>query len=835
MKRLRILRNLHTSLLGVIVLAVLGAGGMVFWLNHVGLTAETREQLAAEIASKGIILEFQSLRYEPLKGLVASDVVVFADREKTLKFAHLGSVIIDVDKTKLLRKRVKVTKIEVSRGDLSMPVDPEDPQSEMLEIANFSGSVFLGKSRAVDVRNARGNINGLDLELNARLKVIEEVTEASEAKDKSMAVNARRLFSQIIKLIASYEFDPLSPPRVTFSIDGDLEQEGSIRCRTTLESSRLSMGGYTLENLHVDSLYEHGMLAINRLHASDGRGELNGRADYGLAARSGRFTFESSLDLIQALQAFAPEVKTDPLSILQPPQIQASGSFQLPHEGAGLGLRLAGNATCAELKIKDFTFTEAASDFSWQNGDLFLRDLHLSHSRGKIDGQLMVRAEDVRFHFQSSLPAEIFEPFFTGKTLGKVLAKFTMTENSRVALDLEGTVSRADPHQWACWGQGEAFNLAFAGVPAKRAKTTFALNTLELRFEQIEADFDYTEYALRLAHQGPETGAVTAERIVYDMSSHLLNLDNIRGHAWPAPVLRLFSVPLADKLEVYRFHAPPKIQATGVVGFFDATAATDFTTRFETDSNANYHFAGAELTLADPRGTVRVHNGGVDISGLKFGVFGGSVDAQLGFPRGGDPARFTSEFSCKRIPLNEVVHAWGTAKKDRPPLQGYFTGRTELAGAIGKPATFNGRGLLALEDGELFSVPVFGPLSPLIGNILGDKAGFQRAKDAFFTFHVQNGILRTNDFQTSTPSLVLTGDGTLTLADRQLDFIMRMNARGFLGLITLPLRPFYGLFQFRGTGPLADPQWDNVRFTKPANGNANPIFRDPPKARIVAE
>jgi len=832
MKRLRILRNLHTTLLGVMVLALLAVGGVVFWLNHVGLTEETRQQLADEIARKGIILEFQSLRYEPLKGLVARDVVVFADREKSLPFAHLGSVIIDVDKTKLLRKRVKVTKIVVASGEVSMPVDPKDPQSEILKVSNFSGSVFLGKGRALDIRGARGNINGLDLELNARLKVL--LSNDKESTDGAMAVKARKLFSQIVRKLGEYQFDPLSPPRVTLSIDGDLEQEGSIRCRTSLESKRLSVGDYTLENLRVDSVYEHGMLAINHVHASDGRGELNGRADYGLAARSGRFTFESSLDLPRALQAFAPEIKTDPLSVLQPPQVQASGSFQLPHEGGGLELRMAGHASCGSIRIKDLTFTEAASDFSWQDGDLFLRDLHLSHPRGKIDGQLMIRAEDVRFRFQSSLPAEIFEPFFTGKTLGNILAKFTMTEKSRVALDLEGTVSRADPHQWACWGRGEAFDLAFAGVPAKRAKTTFALNTLELRFEEIEADFDYTDYPLRRAHQGPETGTLKADRIVYDLSSRLLNLENIRGRAWPAPVLRMIYVPLADKLEAYEFHAPPKIQASGVIGFKDAAAATDFSTRFETQADANYEFVGANLNLNQPRGLVRVHHGGVDITGLNFGIFGGSVDALLSFPKG-NTARFNSEFSCKRIPLNDVTQAWGVIKKDRPPLQGFLTGRAELGGIAGEPNTFNGRGLLALEDGELFSVPVFGPLSPLIGNILGDKAGFQRAKDAFLTFQVQKGVLRTNDFKTSTPSLVLTGDGTLTLADRQLDFIMRMNARGLLGLITLPLRPFYGLFQFRGTGPLADPEWDNVHFTRPADGDANPIFRDPPKARIVPE
>jgi len=831
MKRLRILRNLHTTLLGLVVLGLVGCGAGIFWLNHVGLTAETREQLAAEIARRGIVLEFETLRYEPLTGLVASDVVVFADSEKVLTLAHLGSVIIDVDKTKLLRKEVRVTKIEVSAGELSMPVDPQDPESEILEVSNFSGSVFFGKGRELDIRGARGNINGLDLEVDAHLKVI---AQAKASSDGSMAVDARRLFSQIAKELGGYEFDPKAPPRVTVSISGDLEQEGSIRCTTSLEATWLRVAGYTLRNLHVGSVYEHGMLAINHLQVSDERGELTGRADYGLAARSGRFTFESSLDLPRALEAFAPELETAPLSVLEPPQVQATGSFQLPHEGGGLELRLAGHASCAALKIRDFTFTEAASDFSWQNGDLFLRDLHLTHERGKVDGQLMLTTDDVRFRFLSSLPAEIFEPFFRGKTLGNILAKFTMTESTRVALDLEGTFSRADPHQWACWGQGEASSLSFAEVPAKRAKTTFALNTLELRFEDIETEFDYSDYPLRRAHQGPATGGLKAESIVYDLSSHLLHLKNIRGQAWPAPVVRMVYVPLAEKLESYEFHAPPKIQADGVIGFKEASAATDFSTRFETEANAHYQFTGANLLLSKPRGLVRVHDGGVDISALSFGVFGGLVDGGVRFPEG-EPAFFKSEFSWKNISLNEVTQAWGGVKTDRPALQGVLTGRSELGGIVAEPASFSGRGLLALEDGELFSVPVFGPLSPLIGNVLGDKAGFQRAKDAFLTFEIHNGLVRTNDFKTSTGSLVLTGDGTLSLADRQLDFIMRMNARGLLGLITLPLRPFYGLFQFRGTGPLANPTWSNVRFTRPADGDANPVFRAPPRARVVPE
>ncbi len=63
---------------------------------------------------------------------------------------------------------------------------------------------------------------------------------------------------------------------------------------------------------------------------------------------------------------------------------------------------------------------------------------------------------------------------------------------------------------------------------------------------------------------------------------------------------------------------------------------------------------------------------------------------------------------------------------------------------------------------------------------------------------------------------------------------VRMNARGFLGIITLPLRPFYGLFQFRGTGPIQDPEWENVMFTSPPQAQKDNLLA-PPKAKAVPD
>jgi hypothetical protein len=117
--------------------------------------------------------------------------------------------------------------------------------------------------------------------------------------------------------------------------------------------------------------------------------------------------------------------------------------------------------------------------------------------------------------------------------------------------------------------------------------------------------------------------------------------------------------------------------------------------------------------------------------------------------------------------------------------------------------------------------------------VLNDRrAGFERAKEAFCTFTIRDGILTTRDFQTSTTSLNFAGDGSVNLKERTLDMTMRLNARGLLGLITLPLRPFYGMFQFRGTGPLKETTWENVMFTAPPEEQKQ-LLAPTPKAKVV--
>jgi hypothetical protein len=213
------------------------------------------------------------------------------------------------------------------------------------------------------------------------------------------------------------------------------------------------------------------------------------------------------------------------------------------------------------------------------------------------------------------------------------------------------------------------------------------------------------------------------------------------------------------------------------------------------------------------------------VADLKLNAFDGPVAASFNYDNG----KLTGETSWTKLSLPALASTYGFHSKGG----GDVTGRLDFSITDGRVKTMTGEGLFALDKTELFSVPMFGPLSQVMSAVLNDRrAGSERAKSAYCTFGISDGIMRIRNFQTSTTSLAFVGEGEVDLSERTLDMTMRMNARGLLGLLTLPLRPFYGMFQFRGTGPLKDPKWENVMFTTPSDEQRDTL-QAVPKARAV--
>ena len=821
MYRLHLARNLRTFALILAVGSGITVLGVLWWANHTGLPKSWRATVERAAATQGAYIKIGGLRFSPFQGVIASGVRVYSPSDPTREISRLERLILDLDKPLLARGVVQLNKLQLDGAGLSLPIDPDDPYSKTLEITEANGTILMSGNRHLEIRNARGKIAGIEVALNANLIYHQEDKQPADETD---AGKRKILLAHIIKELGRWRFDPNQPPLVQISLDGDLNDSSSWNAKLVLKAKRVEKNNHILEKVTAHADMSGNLLTVTSLQANDSQGTLEAHIDYNFTQREGRFDINSSLEIPGLLNAWAgfptfPSVFTAQRQILE-----AVGNFQL-NESHQLESRITGHARFDSVRIKGMPFDLVETSFSWRDHKLFLRDLHLVRPDGEASGKVMVEAPIVRLELRTTLPVPVYRPFFTGQPLEIVLNDFSERDGASVEAFLKGSFNITDHLAWSYTGSGEIKNLNYKGVPVNSANCKFSLDHHQLDFHSGTITFNYSKYPLREAFNGPDSGTAKFGRIRYEDSSKTVQVEDVRGTIWAAPLVRLFAPLVADSLEKYRFHRPPELKGSGVV---DVTpqGRTRLDVSFRSDNPADYEFLGGNLTLGQPQAQVAIRGPKVGVRNLKLTAFDGPVTANFEYL--GDD-KLEGQMDWSNLSIANLATTYGFQIKGGGEVDGNITFNL----TDGQVETMGGKGNITIKGAELFSVPIFGPLTPLIGGVLGgvlndESIGFQRAKDASFTFTIENGILKSNDFQTSTNSLKFAGDGLINLKDWTVDMNMRMNARGLLALLTLPLRPITGLFQFHGTGPLRAPIWETTTFSQPP-ANLNGILQAPIK------
>lgn len=823
MLRLHFHRNLRS------LVFVLMAGLMVslpvglWWANRTGLPDSWRTAIEREFRKHGVYVQIGGLSYLPMRGLAANDVIVFSDETFTWEISRVESLLLGFDKTKLARGTFEITRLQVRNADLYLPLEEGNTDSEALVIKRLNGTLLRPGGRRYELRQTKGWIGGVEVEIHMRMIGYSPTSKVDDSSENQGT--RRKVLADVVKELSKWNFDETSPPSLKLWLEGDLNHSASIRSRMVIQSSRMEKKGIALEDVYCEGETAGGVLTVHTLKAADGRGELECRLDYDPWRKTGRFEGSSSLDIIPLLDAwFGVKAGTKSMLLGGRQEITGQGSFRITESG-GVAVETMGRVKCGSVMLKGVAFDEVGGAFSWRNGSFFMRDATLVRKDGTASGKIMVEWPIVRLAVRSNMPAAVFGPFFRGQPLEKVIADFSARDGAVCEVDLEGGFDATDRFSWAYSGNVSLKNMDFRGVPLSSVSCQMSVNHHELDFTNGKIRFDYLKYPMRTAYQGPVAGDAEIKRVRYRNNEKLVDVENVTGDFWAAPLVRLFAHKTADLLETYRFHTPPSLVGNGVV---DVTPAgrTRLDISFRSATAATMEFLGEDIVLGKPLGNVSIRGEQVDVTDLSSTAFGGQMNAGITVKEGD---QLSGEISWTKLSLLELADTYGFSLKG----EGDMTGRIEFDMRSGRVETMNGAGLLAVENTELFSVPMFGPLSHLISGLLQDKqAGFERAKSAFCNFKILNGVMETRDFTSSTRSLTFTGDGKINMADQTMNMVMRMNTHGLFSLITLPFRPFYGMFQFRGTGPLKQPTWENVMFTSPPAEQSEALGA-PPRAREI--
>jgi len=822
--RLRILLNLRTTVLILGTVTVLGGIGILVWANQTGLPDQWRATIEDEIAKhgNGTTASIGSLSYIPLRGIIAKDVELFDAKNPGTRTAYLQRVVLDLDLPKLLDGIVKVERLELSDARISLPTNPGAPE---LVIEHANGRILMSAGRTIEVRDASGMIGGIRFDFGARVLGYGPGLGDEEAHRAEMAAR-RLLIARIAEELQHWSFSPDDPPLIKVFVEGEIDDPGAMRVDLSVHAKELEKGGYSLRRLEFDGELAAGILSIPHLRASDDFGTLDARLDYDPAQRRGKFSGSSDLDATRLIRAFFELDSPPDFSFSSPPMIEGGGSFHITADQAP-DWNFVGRVSSGPFLFRGSAFDGFTTRVSATPDAAYIREVDVRLGDSFARGKILIRDRIVRYQVDTNFPVDHCRPFFADLEFGRVLDDIETTPGTKVRANVEGMADLDDVHLWSCGGKFSADEIRYRGVALHHVDAELKLDNVEQRYEQANATFDDRSYPPRRG--SPSKPSAKLDALVINLEKQTTTVNNLRGRFWPGQLSRMFDTNLAKHLEEYRFHSPPETTSSGTIDLGNGGSRTDYRCTIRSNGIIDFDFLNKQVPLTNVRADVRVRGNRSEISDLRLNGLGGEIAGDITTNGRGSGSATSGELHWSDLSLPEIARIYQFEKEGG----GTITGRLRFTGNADSLRELRGQGSVALEDGELFAVPIFGPLSPLISGVLGSrKAGFETARDAFCTFTIDDGLLTTRDFHTQTTSVDMTGDGSVDLDTKTIDMTMRLDARGFLGIITLPLRPFAGLFQFRGTGPLVKPKWRTVMFTAPSEGPDPAVI---PKATPVGE
>jgi len=294
--------------------------------------------------------------------------------------------------------------------------------------------------------------------------------------------------------------------------------------------------------------------------------------------------------------------------------------------------------------------------------------------------------------------------------------------------------------------------------------------------------------------EGVGTGDFT-----YDFAKHEVRVSNIKATVRPPEVAWWIDPDLPKTVTPYKFHQPPTVTANGVYQFRGGTA-TRLEINVDGASGMDYVFLGKNLPFQKINGRLLFTNDRLQILDLRGNLFSGNVHggADISLARGDQHYRAKIAVDGMDFPrLTDLYWNYKTA-------QGRLSGSYDFTGNGDNSRLMQGTGKATVADGDVFAIPVFGPLSVILGTLLPLKAaGYSIAHEAKASFTAKSGVIHTNDFEVAGRLFSMLGDGDLYFLDDKLDFNIRISPKGAGILLT----PVYKLFEYKGEGSLKNPNW----------------------------
>ena len=762
----------------VLVAVFVGIPAATLYLREVGIGFGAKEALAGALSNHAIEVSIGRLALDPFSGLLARDIAIHDRDQGGRLIAKINNVALSLNLSELTRGRIAVDKLSLQNAGVSIPVGSLE-SSPRLDVQGVYADVSLLGDQ-LRLSRFEGLVEGIRVELSGLFLNPSSVKiKPQPAADSGNAALNPELIEKVLAELAALKF-PDGPPTLHASLEADLEKMDSLRVENfTLRSGKIVGKGWQFEAAEVHGQYSDGNLRVPRVFLRDEQGTFEASLDWSRREGTLDGTVISTLDPAPILRALAEKNEAArTLAFSKPPHVEAH--VVVENVSAKPEVRVTGMAFAPALAFKDTKFRDVGCHFAWKDGVLYARDVKFSVGRGNFSGEVWVAPGDFRLNARNTIAPSSLLGLFDPNTRA-FLSKMEFEDLPDITVALHAT------------------KLDFASL---RGKGHLKLGRTAMRgswLDSAESDFEigdrcvtYRDFLIK-TREGRGTGS-----FAYDVGLQEARLNGIRSTLVPVDVLMWIDPKIAESLKPYRFRAPPSAIVEGKVHLKDPTK-NNLSIRIESDEGLDYDLLHRTLRFGKTSAVVNVVGSKVNADIRKAKLMGGDVAIKAIVSIDPKDPTFGADVKLNRVnfaQLTKLYFGYDTSK-------GVVSGNYKFQARMGEENLMRGVGSIRVEDGNVFAIPVLGPLSEILGAIL-PGVGYQTARIATADFTAANEIINTKNLVIEGAGFSMIGAGDIHFMTSRLDMSMRINARGIPGLVFYPVSK---LLEYVSTGTVAEPQW----------------------------
>jgi hypothetical protein len=761
----------------LVVVVGLGAGG--WYLAKKGFSRSWRDKVVEELHKRGVEASVRRLTLDPFRGLIARDLRIYdyKRREKTL--AVVSEVALDINYAALFHHQPFLNALDIRNAELRIPLPPIAGQVSSAELKRFRAHIYFPPER-IEVSQAEGYFCGIRISASGQLIKRESYQGAGKQSPEERAQRLH-LLQTLVTMLQRFRY-PGAAPELQLKFSGDLSQLEDAHVDATLSASELVRDDYKARNLFLSAEWKENTLTIPQLEWSDDAGRFGGTAMWTRANGEAKFQFRSSVDLKPLLGGFGFESALKKISFHRPPLIEASGSATIG--GEETKIEVVGKLALEDFAYDEIGFEGFTCDFAWDGERMMLRDVRLRHQSGQLNADLLDAPNDFRLNLDSSIAPSALVPLVP-VGLRPFLREWEWQRSPIIHLAIRG--ASRDSATWHGDGTLALGRTRFRGVWMNSAGANLHFGDGAIAVENFRISRD----------EGTGTGSFT-----YDDRKHEIRLTNVVSTLKPSEAIMWVEPRFWNQVVPYRFHRPPRVTVEGVVQFHGGKQ-THLQLGIDAPKGMDYTFIDKVLPFDRISGQLLFTEDRLQISNLKGALFSGTLTGSADISLARNDHHYSAKVAVEEIDFPRLTNLYFNYKTS----QGKMSGNFDFGGTGPEKKALRGTGRVEVKNGNVFAIPVFGPLSQLLSKIFAG-AGYSIAHEASAPFTIRDGVIHTDKLKVSGKLFAMLGHGDIDFARNQLDFDIRVDAGG-PGAVLMPI---YKLFEYHGSGSLMKPNWRPKRF-----------------------